>query len=85
MSEINADNVWAAAMDILSEPTPRAEPIKLTREQWDTVVAAFGHNTRPRDGVIAQFAGVPVELVDDVADSTPHLDGWAVLGGRNQQ
>lgn len=81
MSEINADNVWAAALDILSQTPPRVEPIKLTRDQWDTVAAAFGHNAQPQDGVIAHFAGVRVELVDDVANSTPHIDGWAVLGG----
>lgn len=81
---INADNVWAAAIDILAAPTPRTDPIKLTRDQWDTVVAAFGHNQRPEAGVVAHFAGAPVELVEDVTDSTPYLDGWAGVGGEGQ-
>jgi hypothetical protein len=50
---------------------PDREPIKLTREQRDFLMAMYS-DPRPsylRSGALGDLAGTPIELVDDEADS----------------
>lgn len=52
-------------------PAPDREPIKLTREQRAFLMAMYS-DPRPsylRGGALGDFAGTPIELVDDEADS----------------
>jgi hypothetical protein len=57
----------------------RQEPIKLTERQLDLVKAHSSFPVRPPDpfgGVLGDYAGVPIVLVEDEADSSPHVENW---------
>lgn len=59
--------------------TIRREPIKLTQHQLDLVKAHGSFAVQPSDpysGVLGNYAGVPIKLVDDEADSSPHVENW---------
>lgn len=64
------------ACELVGDVQP-PEPVKLTREQRDTLRAASYPTPNAigywQDGALGELTGVPIELVDTVEESTPYL------------
>jgi hypothetical protein len=77
------DDAWAditAMCDRLADYTP-PEPVKLTRQQWDSAKGALlcccgAGQPGPSIGP-SPLWGVPIQTVATVEESTPYRKGWA--------
>ena len=70
------DEIYAELVRIADLPPPRTKPIKLTRQQLDSIPRAAAPAQPWLAGQLAPLAGVPVELVDTVYESTPFTEAF---------